>query len=427
MRTNFKLRKGRKVNTILIDLRYGRNIRVRCTTSLTIKKGSEKYWNAKNGRIKHPNDIFDADEINKKLRNYEIEFEEAIQELEKNGYLTQTKCDNAIKKILNINTNEKVEIDNIKSNNVIIYFDWYTTFYSEKISPYSKKPLTAGTVKTYKNCKSYFEKYLKSRKIDVFYFEDFNKTFYYDFIDYGYEKGYTRNYIGSMIQKLKTIITSAYDNGNHKNAEFKQKYFSKLTEEINHPYLNKSELEKIYNVKLNDDYLNDVRDIFLIACNTGLRVGDLTTFLKNPILTKLGNRDCIHLKQQKTDKEVYIPLTVMAQNILKKRNNGFPPYLHPNKLNKDIKRILKRAKINENFTRYRTVKGQKNAETKPKYKFVSMHTARRSFCTNAYNEGMLPHRIMTISGHKSEKVFMNYIKATVKEKAIQVFDHSFFN
>lgn len=427
MRINFKLRKGEKVNSILIDLTYGRSIRVRCSTSLIIKKGSEKYWNSNKCRIKLPNDIHNADYINKKLRNYEIEIEVAIQDLEKNNRLNQTNCYDAIKRILNIDTIVINESEISNSNNVVIYFDWYMDFYSKKISPHSKKPLTAGTIKTYKNCKGYFEKYIKSRNIKTFYFEDFNKEFYYDFIEYGHENGYTRNYIGSMIQKLKTIISSAYDNGNHKNSDFTKPYFSKLTEEINHPYLNNEELEKIYKLELKDDYLNNVKDIFLIACNTGLRVGDLTTFLKTPILTKLKEKDCIYLKQQKTGNEVYIPLNKMIQNILKKRENKFPPYIHPNKLNKAVKRILKRAKINENFTRVRTVKGIKESEVKPKYKYISMHTARRSFCTNAFNAGMPPHLIMIISGHKSEKVFYNYIKATVKEKAIQVSEHSFFN
>lgn len=31
------------------------------------------------------------------------------------------------------------------------------------------------------------------------------------------------------------------------------------------------------------------------------------------------------------------------------------------------------------------------------------------------------------SGHKSEKVFYNYIKASVKRKALQVAEHPFFN
>ncbi|PKQ46086.1 tyrosine-type recombinase/integrase [Confluentibacter flavum] len=426
MRTNFKLRNGAKVNTILIDLRYGRNIRVRCTTALIIKKGSEKYWNAKRCRIKQPNDIYNADEINKKLKNYESDIEEIIENLENKNILTQFNCDEAIKKLLNPNVQSEIETDISKSNNVLTYFDWYLTFYASKISPHSKKPLTSGTIKTYRNCKVYFEKYLKSKKIKDFYFENFDKEFYYDFIDYGYSNGYTRNYVGSMIQKLKTIISSAYDNGNHKNIEFKQRYFSKLTEEINHPYLNDKELDSIYSLELNDPYLNDVRDVFLIACNTGLRVGDLTTFLKEPKLINLKGRDYIFLKQQKTGNEVYIPLNSMVQNILKKRDNYFPPYIHQNLLNEEIKRILKRAKITDDFTIIRTVKGIKEREIKPKYKLISMHSARRSFCTNAYNQGMPPHHIMIISGHKSEKVFYNYIKATVQEKATQVAEHSFF-
>jgi len=59
--------------------------------------------------------------------------------------------------------------------------------------------------------------------------------------------------------------------------------------------------------------------------------------------------------------------------------------------------------------------------------FISTHTGRRSFCTNTYNAGIPPHQIMTIYGHKSEKVFFNYIKASVKRKAVQIAGHPFFN
>lgn len=100
MRINFKLRKGEKVNSILIDLRHGRNIRVRCSTSLIIKKGSEKYWNSKKCRIKQPNDVHNTDEINRKLLTYEIEIEKAIQDLVNNNNLNQTNCSNTIKIIL---------------------------------------------------------------------------------------------------------------------------------------------------------------------------------------------------------------------------------------------------------------------------------------------------------------------------------------
>jgi hypothetical protein len=40
---------------------------------------------------------------------------------------------------------------------------------------------------------------------------------------------------------------------------------------------------------------------------------------------------------------------------------------------------------------------------------------------------MPPYDIMVMSGHKSEKVFYNYIKASLKSKATKVAQHSFFD
>lgn len=102
-------------------------------------------------------------------------------------------------------------------------------------------------------------------------------------------------------------------------------------------------------------------------------------------------------------------------------------YVHQNIINEKIKLVARKAKIKSDFTLERTVSGKKVKETKPKYKFISAHTARRSFCTNAYNSGIPPHQIMAISGHKSEKKFYNYIKTSIKRKAIQASTHSFFN
>ena len=62
----------------------------------------------------------------------------------------------------------------------------------------------------------------------------------------------------------------------------------------------------------------------------------------------------------------------------------------------------------------------------PKYKFVSSHTARRSFCTNAFKAGMPIQDIMAISGHKSERVFLNYVKVQKVENAKRIAKHEFF-
>lgn len=426
MKVNFKLRKGKKTNTILIDFRLGRDNRVRCSTGMEIKIGSEKYWDSKKCKIKIPNDISNYHIINEQLRSYESEIEEAVIKLKADGRISNKTCQKVVKQVLKID-DPKEQIDKNKSNIVLDYFDWFLGYYKINNSSYTKKPLTRGTLKTYNNSRNYLERFLKEKKINTFKFEDIDQEFYNDFINFGYQNNYTRNYIGTTIQKLKTIIAHAYEENVHNNKEFKKRYFTKLEEDINHPYLNEQELIALTNVELVTPLENKVRDIFLIGANTGLRVGDLVSFLKSPKLIEIDGKEFINLKQIKTGSEVLIPINSKIQNILNKRDGIFPAAVHQNIINKLIKSIAKKAEIKEDFIVEKTVSGKKTKQIKPKYEFISTHTARRSFCTNAYNAGMPPYDIMVMSGHKSEKVFYNYIKASLKSKATKVAQHPFFD
>ena len=56
-------------------------------------------------------------------------------------------------------------------------------------------------------------------------------------------------------------------------------------------------------------------------------------------------------------------------------------------------------------------------ETRPKYAWIMSHTCRRSFCTNEFLDGTPTNLIMAISGHKTERAFMRYIKADQVQKA----------
>lgn len=426
MNLKFKLRKGKKTNTILLDFRFGREIRVRYSTNLKIKKGSEKYWDNSKGRIKIPNDIINYGYINDTLKNYEQGIEIAITELLNSNKLTQNNCTKEIIKVLGI-SDETEKIDKSLSNNVVEYFEWFLDYYSINNSPFTRKPLDAGTLRTYKNSKKFLVKYLNHKNIKTFYFEDIDKKFYNDYVNYAKSKGYSRNYIGTNIQKLKTIIGHAFENNVHNNEEYKKRYFAKLQEEINHPYLNEDELSAINKLKLDDELENDVRDIFLIGSYTGLRVGDLTTFLKSPILLSNNGKEFINLKQSKTGGEVYIPLNKIIKGILRRRGGNFPPNIHSNVINKVIKNIARKAKINDLFTLERTVHDRKVKIVKPKHKFITTHTARRSFCTNAYYKGMPIQDIMLFSGHKSEKMFHTYIKVSKKKHARKASEHAFFD
>ncbi len=56
----------------------------------------------------------------------------------------------------------------------------------------------------------------------------------------------------------------------------------------------------------------------------------------------------------------------------------------------------------------------------PKYKFVCMHTARRTFVTLCLEKGMRPETVMSITGHKGYKTFKKYIKITDEVKMMKM-------
>ncbi len=61
-----------------------------------------------------------------------------------------------------------------------------------------------------------------------------------------------------------------------------------------------------------------------------------------------------------------------------------------------------------------------------KYELLTVHTARRSFATNAYLEDVPILSIMKITGHKTEKAFLKYIKISQEDNANKLINHKFF-
>ncbi|WP_370567592.1 hypothetical protein [Dysgonomonas sp. Marseille-P4677] len=69
----------------------------------------------------------------------------------------------------------------------------------------------------------------------------------------------------------------------------------------------------------------------------------------------------------------------------------------------------------------------RTSKTEKKSDLVSAHTTRRSFATNAFLAGVPPIQIMKITGHKTEKAFMTYMKISESENAKKLQLHPFFN
>lgn len=433
MKTKFYLRKGSKKSTINFEFRNGTQTKFRASTNFVIN--SDKDWDSNKQKMKLPSTTFNAKLINSKLSEFDNLLDDLLYK-ENEKYIGIDSIKDIFTKVFEVNGKsvlkfqndcfkEEIETGN-SSKDFLLYFEWFLDFYSKNNSPYSKKILTKGTLITLRSSMNVIKGFVQYKNLKKLYFDDINRNFYNDFINYlTNEKKYTKNYIGTIIQKLKTVMGYAYEEGKHSNLEFKKNYFSKVNEVVSFPFLNNGELMKIECLDLDNDELDSVRDIFLIGCNTGLRIGDLLNLLKNPEIYNQEGRDFFKIKQSKTSNLVVIPINCVVKKIIEKRNGILPKYIHQNTINKHIKSICKRAMIVENFTYVRTVGGVEVEFSAPKYKFVCTHTARRSFCTNAYYSGMPPHDIMAISGHKNEDVFYNYIKVSKQENAMRISNYAF--
>jgi integrase len=186
--------------------------------------------------------------------------------------------------------------------------------------------------------------------------------------------------------------------------------------------LNELELQKIKTCILPTTRLDNVRDIFLIACYTGLRISDYSKIIQKNII---HDGKILKVLTEKTNEEVFIPLNSHVKLLLAKYNHSIK-MISQQRFNEYLKEVCELAKINEAITFYQTRGDERVQITLPKYKLVTSHTARRSFATNAFKAGLPTISIMKITGHKTERSFLKYIKITKEENAKLIMKHSFF-
>jgi site-specific recombinase XerD len=250
--------------------------------------------------------------------------------------------------------------------------------------------------------------------IDYNFYDDFIEflTFYYEHkrrqeVHYGLKV----NTIGQTIKQFRIFIK---DRVRRKIiAPIDLTDFKISEEEADAIYLSHDEIAKIYRTDLSAyPHLIQYRDLFVLACLTGLRFSDFSILQADDL-----RNDLLYKKQEKSEHWVVIPLRKEAKLIFSNHFKEKIPKLTNPEFNRHIKTIGKLAGIQERM-KFSYKKGNKNIEViKPKYEWITSHTARRSFCTNEFLAGTPVKLIMKISGHKKETHFYKYIRITPEEAA----------
>jgi len=386
---------------------YGKN-RLKFYTDESILP---KYWNPKTQKARLVADI-DSDTLNTRLDDLRTEIGNRI-----NNYKTTNKVypsPEVLKAILN---REIREVDPNKSK-LQTFFSFYEEFTvkslsGSRISEKTRRATTYNTNKGYKSTLAHLKKFQKqyNRRLD---FSNIDKDFYDDYVKY-LERvpKLSINTIGDHIKRIKTVLHDATLRGINSNTTFEG--FTVITEETDSIYLDEEEISAIMEADLSQyPHLDRVRDLFLIGCHTGLRFSDYSRITNENI----KGRFIEIAKQQKTGKPVVIPVHPVVRSILKKYKGDLPKSISNQKTNKYLKEIGEKIPLLKKPESITITKGGKEVTTNcEKWEMISSHTARRSFATNAYKDGIPSITIMAITGHRSERSFLKYIKVTPQEHA----------
>jgi len=262
--------------------------------------------------------------------------------------------------------------------------------------------------------------YRKSRKLKQLEWETFNMDWYYDFWEfYIEERGVSNNTFGKVIKTLKTFLNAATDQDYNHNLAFRDKRFKVYQEDVTHIYLNEIEIQNLLDLKLTSDTRQKaIRDLFVVGCYTGLRFSDFKQLNEKNIV---GGR--LRIKTQKTGKYVVIPLHPKVQKIIQEYQGALPRSYSGQLINRELKILGQLAGFTSEIVKVKS-SGLKRKETiHKKWELLSTHCARRSFATNLFKQGFPAISIMKITGHKSEKTFMKYIKVTEDETASMLEKH----
>ena len=355
------------------------------------------------------------------LKNLKTDLDEFKTKLE-------NKYNSAIKQGLIINGHWlQDEIDLLNNKKPIIELDILDNYIQHFIdNTHKRKNQTGGIglslnrVKGFKSFQKLVIAFQTKIKKEIL-IREVDPTLANKFKDWLYKKNYSHNYVGKNINNLKTICNDA----NKNNIEVHPKLrliesVSESTPSENIITLSFDELDQINNAKLLNAALINARKWLIFGCYIGQRGTDLLSITDENIKHVSGSK-FIELKQQKTGKEIVIPVLPEAENIIK---NGLPYKISLQKFNDHIKDICEIAKLDRP-----TIGKVKEKKTKlmklgtyPKHKLITSHICRRSFATNYYTQ--LPtSTLIGITGHSTERMFLKYIGKTAYDNAYQMLEY----
>lgn len=264
------------------------------------------------------------------------------------------------------------------------------------------KDYSNGTYERYKTSLSHVKEFMKYKnKSSGMLLTDINYAFATEYEFYlKTVRNNSHNTSLKYIKNLKAVVNFAVKNEWLINNPL-DRYQVKL-EKIDKAFLTHKELNTIETKKITNARINEVKDVFVFCCYTGLAFSDVAKLSTKDIVVGINGEKQISIKRTKTNVTANIPLLSKAAAILKKyESNEFcicNGKLLPVKSNQKHNAYLKEIGDLCNIA-----------------KKLTTHTARHTFATLMLTKGASIETVSSMLGHTNIKTTQIYGKI-IQEK-----------
>lgn len=269
--------------------------------------------------------------------------------------------------------------------------------HNEKCKDLMNIDFAPGTVERYNTCYKHIEDFIKAKyKKDDLYLKEITPMFVSDFEFYlKVVRNCCNNTAIKYIKNFKKIIRIALANGWMKSDPFSNiKYH---LDDVDMDFLDEKELNLLLKKDFKIERLQQVKDVYMFCCFTGLAFIDVKSLNYSDFEEKDG-QIWIKKRRQKTKNWCHIPLLVPAVELLKKYKNHpvcqkrgcVLPVPSNQKMNGYLKEIADLSGINKN---------------------LSTHTARHTFATTVTLANQVSIEVVSkMLGHSSINMTKKYAR-----------------
>lgn len=235
--------------------------------------------------------------------------------------------------------------------------------------------------------------------------ENLTKVRLQRFVDYMAER-LSPNSVNQYATKLKAVLNLYSD-----EVVLPRGFAKVLTPKkaaVQNVYLTEEEIQRIVAYRARNDREALVQAQFCIGVLTLARHSDFVNFDEENIVG-----DNLVYVSQKTKIQSSIPVSPTLLRFLKAQKELIKKgvSVSDDSFNDTIRRVCAKCGIDEPVKLYQ--RGE--TQVKPKYQFVSSHTARRSGITNLYLRGLDLLTIAKIAGHSNTATTMGYVCCGIRE------------